>query len=899
MGVSESAYSTQSVYDPASATFVPKRNPIKKPLISVELPHFMPRAVDLAVPAPIHALNQRTLPRHIGALLKSLMRIDEDTPIPELLTTPTPQIPIGTFLVRPRILLTCIKVGGPCAPTCPPEFHTSIDSLVSYVSVKCPSGGEEANSEAAGLLAAWMAVADFVPKAWRMVLLDPAIVSFEPGLLHTANSTQSFITSGSLSYGVPSSHISPNPSNAPLRTGWLQNAGISFRMSGIPQSPALALLHPPESFESEWIPRKIYTPVPVNFKQGFEVGSPAVRRTGGDEILGVSGHVAVVDVDAVRWVGGFCEGFTDPHLAVVELCLRWRVETGKARCGFEGGSVAVAEYFDYDALYLASDSIKRVVEEFPRGDVDLLWERHTGVIMDWVLEGLWVNERITLRYDTIWGRGGCGGWFTEILPYLTTLERRLFSVSIPSEFPDKWCSGLYPAYRDILNRMRLNPILHKPSTEYPFVYINHVQGKFVHELKSLYSPLFHLSHKVHHSWHHPIRPTLLIARSMTETNTVLENPFFPKGWWNRYAKVDQVWVPAPFLKDVFVESGVLEGMVKVLGEVVDLGRFDVRRGKVWRVPRDLVYLRGGAWDWWREKRCKWIDLEMHRDDAQPDEVVEPGPCRFIFLSVFKWEPRKDPETLVHAFLQTFGVDSGVCLVISTKASGRNVTEGQARDPEIIYESIAQIASEMPWLESWDPATLSTSPPEPDHPFLQKLHATKRPTTLKQIKRIIKVTTESREWDDLPSLYAIADAYVSASHGEGWGLPVHEALAMQLPVIASATTGHLAFLKHENAWLVPLETDALTHKPRKVKVPEEAVDDFGPSACWDQVDWKRLSKAMWDVAVQTLHAQDDKFKETDVYLKPKRARQELMSHGSPEVVMKKWATAVAEAVAELI
>lgn len=34
----------------------------------------------------------------------------------------------------------------------------------------------------------------------------------------------------------------------------------------------------------------------------------------------------------------------------------------------------------------------------------------------------------------------------------------------------------------------------------------------------------------------------------------------------------------------------------------------------------------------------------------------------------------------------------------------------------------------------------------------------------------------------------ADAFVLASHGEGWGLPIAEAMAMQLPVIATNWSG---------------------------------------------------------------------------------------------------------------
>ena len=47
--------------------------------------------------------------------------------------------------------------------------------------------------------------------------------------------------------------------------------------------------------------------------------------------------------------------------------------------------------------------------------------------------------------------------------------------------------------------------------------------------------------------------------------------------------------------------------------------------------------------------------------------------------------------------------------------------------------------------------------------------------------------------ELPSLYAAADAFVLPSRGEGWGRPVMEAMAMGLPTIATNWSGTTAFL----------------------------------------------------------------------------------------------------------
>ena len=44
---------------------------------------------------------------------------------------------------------------------------------------------------------------------------------------------------------------------------------------------------------------------------------------------------------------------------------------------------------------------------------------------------------------------------------------------------------------------------------------------------------------------------------------------------------------------------------------------------------------------------------------------------------------------------------------------------------------------------------------------------------------------------LRNLYAAADAFVLPTRGEGWGLPIAEAMAMALPVIATNWSGPTA------------------------------------------------------------------------------------------------------------
>ena len=66
---------------------------------------------------------------------------------------------------------------------------------------------------------------------------------------------------------------------------------------------------------------------------------------------------------------------------------------------------------------------------------------------------------------------------------------------------------------------------------------------------------------------------------------------------------------------------------------------------------------------------------------------------------------------------------------------------------------------------------------------------------------VRVIAQKLPADEIPRLYAAADAYVSASRGEAWGRPYMEAMAMGLPTIGTRFGGNLEFMSDANSWLV--------------------------------------------------------------------------------------------------
>jgi len=61
-------------------------------------------------------------------------------------------------------------------------------------------------------------------------------------------------------------------------------------------------------------------------------------------------------------------------------------------------------------------------------------------------------------------------------------------------------------------------------------------------------------------------------------------------------------------------------------------------------------------------------------------------------------------------------------------------------------------------------------------------------TLESLPRLELVTETVQSREALRDLYAASDAFVLPTRGEGWGLPIAEAMSMALPVIATYWSG---------------------------------------------------------------------------------------------------------------
>lgn len=124
--------------------------------------------------------------------------------------------------------------------------------------------------------------------------------------------------------------------------------------------------------------------------------------------------------------------------------------------------------------------------------------------------------------------------------------------------------------------------------------------------------------------------------------------------------------------------------------------------------------------------------------------------RFTFLSVFEWGERKAPEILLRAFAQEFKESEDVVLLLAVFN----------RDPMVDVRAAV--------------ASLDLPPSAPV---------------------VLMVNPEFADYQ-MGALYRSADCFVLPTRGEGWGMPVLEAMACGLPAIATNWSGPADFLTAE-------------------------------------------------------------------------------------------------------
>jgi len=238
-----------------------------------------------------------------------------------------------------------------------------------------------------------------------------------------------------------------------------------------------------------------------------------------------------------------------------------------------------------------------------------------------------------------------------------------------------------------------------------------------------------------------------------ETNAV------SRKWLESCNKMDLVIVPSEHSKSGFVNS--VYDKVKQLpdGKQEKIGELKLEK------PMEVVF-EGSDEDIYKPLKVDEIDSDFF--DMLNDKVPE----KFAFLSVGQWtkgnygEDRKDLGKTIKVFYETFtNKKKQPALIMKTNGATYSIL-----DKEDILNKINQVKSQFP--SDWK------------LPNVYLLHGDLSSEEMNYLYNHPKVK-----------------AFISLTHGEGYGRPLQEATMTGLPVIASNWSGHLDFLDIEKSILL--------------------------------------------------------------------------------------------------
>jgi GT2 family glycosyltransferase/glycosyltransferase involved in cell wall biosynthesis len=184
-----------------------------------------------------------------------------------------------------------------------------------------------------------------------------------------------------------------------------------------------------------------------------------------------------------------------------------------------------------------------------------------------------------------------------------------------------------------------------------------------------------------------------------------------------------------------------------------------------------------------------IPLGVDLDHFHPAATrVENPRGDFVFLANFEWSARKAPELLLRTFNRTFRRGEPAVLVCKILNRER--------------------AFDVPNL-------------------IRAMHLDE------EGGRIHFIHNQEIPHVQLAALYRSADCFVAPSHGEGWGMPLVEAMACGLPAIATDWGGHTAVLDADDCY--PLRSRGL--------VPAVSHFPYYDGASWADPDPEHLGQLL--------------------------------------------------------
>jgi glycosyltransferase involved in cell wall biosynthesis len=177
-------------------------------------------------------------------------------------------------------------------------------------------------------------------------------------------------------------------------------------------------------------------------------------------------------------------------------------------------------------------------------------------------------------------------------------------------------------------------------------------------------------------------------------------------------------------------------------------------------PKIVPHIRRHAWS------------ERMRDDAIALRLALRIPAdHFVFYTIGTWDPRKNLAGLIEAFAHEFSAQERVSLVVKTAAAVSN-------------------------------AALDVGVDETPSALARAVVARAEAATGRAAAKFVVLAVDDLSARRLDAVHAMGDVFVSASHGEGWGLGAFEAATLGKPVLITGWGGPVDYLGAGYPGLVP-------------------------------------------------------------------------------------------------
>ncbi|KJF17957.1 glycosyltransferase [Acidithrix ferrooxidans] len=253
------------------------------------------------------------------------------------------------------------------------------------------------------------------------------------------------------------------------------------------------------------------------------------------------------------------------------------------------------------------------------------------------------------------------------------------------------------------------------------------------------------------------------------------------------------WIPANSIDSLKSDIVVVDLPVLWIESIAPLLRSKYRIARTTfeanPLPGNLVDVLNGFDEVWTMSR---FDFEIFREsgvlseklriepvlpqrvsaDINPTARYESKKKEFTFLSIFDFQSRKDPITLVRAFSRVRAKYTGAKLIVKLSGIERDA-------------------------------------------FFDFLRNSFTSDELKNSLPGMSIITEFLDDQQMDRLYKLADVFVLPSHGEGFGLPFFEAMQRGIVSIAPDQGGQIDYCHASNSFLVrTIETPAVTSSDLK-------------------------------------------------------------------------------------